>query len=442
MMPFNRQAVVGAAGKMGSGISLLLLQEIAKLEASTTGKVGSGRYALTLIDSSAEALPGLRTYLRMQMRRFAEKQINALREYYQHNPSLASNEEIIDAFVQGALDCVRFEGELSQAKDARLIFEAIVEDLDVKTSVFSELRPLTSPHSLFFTNTSSLPIGVLAKACGLEGRLIGYHFYNPPAVQRLLEIIPAEGNADAFIRLAKELAERLGKIAVISKDVAGFIGNGHFLREINESLKEVKELQLAYSQVEAICIVDQMTRELLIRPMGIFQLFDYVGIDVLHRVMKIMTRYLSIQFHGELIEQMMQSGKLGGQYSDGSQKDGFFQYNQGKMVKVFSLDQNRYVDLPKDLLGPLPKGHLPWKALNKQKNRDELLSAYFENLFKMDAPKAQLAVNHLHACQKIARGLVADGVAQTLEDVNTVMINGFYHLYGPDSRLFPKEILR
>ncbi len=433
-------AVIGAAGKMGSGISLLLLREIARLEASTTGKVGSGAYTLTLIDPNTDGLPGLRTYLRSQMTRFAEKQINDLRTYYKDNPRLVSNEEIIEAFVQGAMDCVRFEGDLSQAKDAHLIFEAIVEDLEIKTRVFNELKQTAPEDALFFTNTSSLPIGVLAEAADLKGRIIGYHFYNPPAVQKLLEIIPAEGSDKAFIELADELAKRLGKIVVYSKDVAGFIGNGHFLREINEALKEVSELESSHSRVEALCLVDQMTRDLLIRPMGIFQLFDYVGIDVLHRVMQIMTRYLDIAFHGDLIDHMVAAGRTGGQHPDGSQKDGFFQYKGHAIDKVYDVEKNAYVDLPGDLIGELPEGHLPWKTMGKEKNRDELLKTYLRNLFELNTPTARLASSHLLKSRDIARELVSDGVARSIEDVNTVIMNGFYHLYGPDYEHLPQEI--
>lgn len=433
-------AVIGAAGKMGSGISLLLLREISRLEASRTGRVGSGAYTLTLIDPNTAGLPGLRDYLRAQMTRFAEKQINDLREYFKDNPNLVSNEEIIETFVKGAIDCVRFEEDLSQAKNAHLVFEAIVEDLEIKARVLSQLKETVSSDTLFFTNTSSIPIGVIAEASGLQGRIIGYHFYNPPAVQKLLEIIPAEGNDDAFIAMADELAKRLGKIVVYSKDVAGFIGNGHFLREINEALKEVSELEASHSQVEALCLVDQMTRDLLIRPMGIFQLFDYVGIDVLHRVMRIMTRYLDVEFQGGLIDRMVEAGRTGGQNSDGSQKDGFFQYNGHAIEKVFDIEKNRYVDLSGDQIGELPEGHLPWKSMGKEKNKDELLKTYLRNLFELDTPASRLAAGHLLKSRDIARKLVSDGVARSIEDVNTVIMNGFYHLYGPDYEYLPQEI--
>jgi 3-hydroxyacyl-CoA dehydrogenase len=435
-------AVIGAAGKMGSGISLLLLQEMARLELAEKGTVGTGAYTLTLIDPNREGLPGLRNYLRAQMIRIAERQINELRKAYADNPRLVSNEEIIQAYVQGAMDIVRFEEDLEQAKRAHLVFEAVVEDLDVKSKVFATLRNAVSQETLFFTNTSSIPIEVLSRQSGLENQLIGYHFYNPPAVQRLLEIIPSKGNSPEFIALAEELAKRLGKIAVISKDVAGFVGNGHFLREIKEALHEVEELEKEHTQVEAICLVDQMTRELLLRPMGIFQLFDYVGIDVLHRVMQTMTRYLDLSFPREMIDSMIEVGRLGGQHPDGSQKDGFFKYQGHKIEKVYSLEKQEYVDLPGNLIGEMPEGHHSWKTLSKHPERNERMKAYFENLFQMTTPAARLAQRHLYHSREIARQLVSDGVARSVDDVNTVIMNGFFHLYGPECQWIPEEAVR
>ncbi len=433
----KRVAVIGAAGKMGSGISLLLLQEMARLNAETKES-----YTLTLIDPNEQGLPGLRSYLRSQILRYAEKNINALRTYYADNPKLISNEEVIHTFVQNAIDLIRLETDLSQAKGSHLLFEAAVENLELKVKIFKQLREVVDDQALFFTNTSSIPIGVISDQSDLVHRLMGYHFYNPPAVQRLLEIIPAEDASAEFIALSEELAKRLGKTVIFSKDVAGFIGNGHFLREINVALEEVISLQEEYSQVEAICLVNQMTQELLIRPMGVFQLFDYVGIDVLQRVMHIMSQYLDLSFHIQLIDQMIEAGCIGGQHPDGSQKDGFFQYSGHRIEKVYSLEKSAYVEIPDHLLGELPQGHVPWKSLSKKKNKDEVLKEYFQQLFQETTPVARLAQQHLVQSRQIARQLVTDGVAKSIEDVNTVIMNGFYHLYGPDSQLLPEEAMR
>src|ERR1700733_10286349 len=100
----TKVAVIGAAGKMGEGISLLLFQEMARSEAEKYGAVGTGKYRLYLIDTKEETLVGLRHYLRLQLTKYAEKNINQVRKYYKENQALISNEEIIQAFVEGAMD--------------------------------------------------------------------------------------------------------------------------------------------------------------------------------------------------------------------------------------------------------------------------------------------------------------------------------------------------
>lgn len=433
----RRAAVLGAAGKMGRGISLLLLQEMAKKDVDQSTGQFKGNYTLILIDSNESALRGLKRELKSQMRRFAEQGINQLRAQFANNPKLVSNEEIIEEFVNGALDLARFDTEVVSAKDASAVFEAIVESVSVKAKVFSAIEGASTTKPFYFSNTSSIPIGALSEASGIFGRIIGFHFYNPPPVQRLMEVIPAENTTPQVIDAAKEVAARLGKIVVFSKDVAGFIGNGHFVREIDFALKKVKELERGHSRTEAIWIVNRVTQDFLVRPMGIFQLLDYVGLDVGEKIFGIMSSYLHISFERELIDRLLSEKIAGGQNVDGTQKSGIFEYEGGKIKRIW--DGKAYVPLPKDFVGAPPDGFLPWKALHKSKEKERVLENYFKNLFSTQGLGASLAKEFLFNSRDIARKLVADGVAKSVEDVNTVLLNGFYHLYGADCALIPEE---
>ena len=424
-------SVIGGGGKMGRGISLLLIQEMTRLEAELSAKVGTGEYRLTLIDANDQTLHPLKQYLRSQIRRYAERNINAIRNYFADNPTLVSNEDIIDSFVQGALDNIRLETDIDKAKNSQLIFEAAIEDMDAKIQIFSTLSAIGRQDAYYFTNTSSIPIGFLDEKGKLNGRLVGFHFYNPPAVQKLLEIIPFSNGKKELTQLAHKLARRLKKVSVESKDVAGFIGNGHFLREIVFACEKVNELARDRTREEAIYLVNHVTHNFLIRPMGIFQLIDYVGIDVCHKVSGIMSEFLKSHLQNPLIQEMVEQGKFGGQYPDGSQKEGFFNYQDHMPTDIYCLKDQAYMK-PTWELGALPEGHMPWKKLQRVSKRDAILENYFNNLFQQNTFEAQLAKEFLLKSHEIAQNLVKDGVAQNLEDVNTVLRSGFYHLYGAE----------
>ncbi len=368
-------AVIGAAGKMGRGIAQLILQLMTQEKLRRPGE----DFRLDLIDQDIKGLEQTRKYLRAELQRFAEKNINSLRALVKDDPKLISNEEVIQAFINAGMDCLWLSDQL---QDASLVFEAIVEDVEAKVELFQQLKTICSEQSLFFSNTSSIPIQYLADKSGLQGRLVGFHFYNPPPLQSLMEsVYPSDSKG---VVVAKELAERLGKVVVEANDVAGFIGNGFLMREIQFACSLAEEGGHA-----AIALLDELTRDQLHRPMGIFQLADYVGLDVCVRIARIMTDFLGKSVTAPLVEQMVAQNILGGQNPDGSQKEGFFRYEGRKPVAVY--DQKEY--------RPLPEGKAPpeWK----------------QRFLEQEAV--------------IVQKLVEDGVAKSLEDVKLVLEKGFHH---------------
>jgi len=441
-------AVIGAAGKMGSGIALLLLQEMTYL-----AEKNKCYYVLHLIDTDDRGLHPLRQYLRSNIVKYAEKKINSLRELYQDNAFLVSNEQIIHHFVSRAMEIIRSESSLEDAKNAKLIFEAIIEDIPIKAKVFSKLNSICSPETLFFSNTSSIPISVLNKESKINQRIIGFHFYNPPPVQKLLEIIAPPDTHPQLIATANELARRLNKIVVHSQDVAGFIGNGHLIPEIIFACQKARELAKVCPLHEAIYIVNRITHEYLIRPMGIFQLLDYVGIDVAQRIANIMsTFHKDDTLHDELIDQIHALKIQGGQHHDGSQKNGFFSYSVNILNGYYDFDQKKYIPFEEgdwrtkcnQVLGDFPSTHYSWKTLSKDREKDDKISHYLNQLFNGSSQGEILAQEYLSKSFEIADGLVRNNIAANISDVTTVLKNGFYHLYGPDAPYIPvvKEATR
>ena len=433
----EKVAVLGAAGKMGSGIALLLANEMAarKLMPENAKRT----YSLHVVDVSEAALSGLIGYLRAQLVKYAEKGIVGLRSAYAGREDLVENYDVIAAFVDEAMSCVRPSTSPESAAGARLIFEAIIENKDIKVDVFRRLDALC-PDAYYLTNTSSIPIAVLDEGANLGGRIVGYHFYNPPAVQKLLELIATKRTRPELVSLAVELAGRLRKKVFRANDIAGFIGNGHFMRDIVHATGEVTRLTGELGETGAIYAMNRVSQDFLIRPMGIFQLIDYVGVDVCRFIMQVMTeRTPGLTLKDELLERMAAAGVLGGQYADGSQKDGILKYEKGKPAGVYDLAKKGYrlfsdgdwTAKADAKLGPLPAGHAPWRALLVDPKKDEKLRAYFAALAAAGTPGAVLAAAYLARAKEIGERLVADGVANSADDVNGVMTNGFYHLYGP-----------
>lgn len=444
---FSRVAVVGAAGKMGSGISLLLLQEMAKKELAAFGRVGSPAHKLTLIDSNRMAISGLHAYLRSQMLKFAEKNINALRKGYAKDPHLVSNEEMIQAYVEGAMELINSGTDLKEANGAYLLFEAIVEDVEAKCAVYQAFASVASHPFYIFTNTSSIPISVLNAQANLQNHIIGFHFYNPPAIQKLVELIPLESGDPLLADWATDFAKRLNKIVVKSKDIAGFIGNGYFLREIVFACAKVRDLSVIYSLSEAIDMINTVTQDFLLRPMGIFQLLDYVGLDVAKKIGKIMDTYLAEGvYESGLVDALVKEGIMGGQFADGSQKNGFYHYTDGKPDGIYMIDEKRYLlfdegDWKKrcqQALGGLPKPAISWKELQKDPQRKMKIQHHIDTILKENTLGAELAQAFLMRSREIIRSLVNEGVAEGMEEVATVLENGFFHLYTAEEVL-PKE---
>lgn len=428
--------VLGAAGKMGSGILLLTAIEMADLSLKPENK--GKLFVLNAMDTSSEGLRGLMKYLKTQALKAAEKKIVALREVYKERKDLIDNGEIINQYVEDVLFIVRPTLNIEAAYDSTVIFEAIKEDPDLKVKIFSQINQNNKKLPWFCTNTSSIPINLIDSKANLGGRVLGVHFYNPPAIQKLVEIIkPANADAE-LVEFALLLAKNLKKIVVPSNDYAGFIGNGHFMRDALYGIQQTEMLAENFSFPEALFIINKVTQDYLIRPMGIFQLIDYVGIDVSQYIMSVMNPYLTDEdLHADLLDKMLEIGVRGGQNSDGSQKDGFLKYEKGKPVAVYNINSKSYTLItdiqPKcdDALGKLPTTIQPWKAVIGNKDKETVFKTYFSELKTIDTMGGKLARQYARRSKEIGLKLVADKVAFNENDVNTVLLTGFFHAYGP-----------
>ena len=177
--------------------------------------------------------------------------------------------------------------------------------------------------------------------------------------------------------------------------------------------------------------------------MGIFQLIDYVGIDVVRFIMNVMDPYMQDEeLHSLLLDKMINLDIKGGQHSDGSQRDGFLKYERGKPVGIFNPEKKEYIAIEDfkaqcdEKLGALPDSVVAWKSVVKMKNKDEVLKKYFDELNVLNTLGADLATKYGKRSKEIGKKLVSDNVALNEEDVNTVLMTGFFHAYGPINNYF------
>ena len=172
--------------------------------------------------------------------------------------------------------------DYSDLAGSDLVIEAITEDLDRKLEMWRELDEIVQDDAFFATNTSSLPVVAQADATNRPERMIGLHFFNPPQVMPLLEVVRAENSADDAVDLGFEVGEKLGKTTVAAGDNRGFIVNRLLVPYMLDAIR-------AHEQgVGSIEDIDTGMMAGASHPMGPLTLADFVGLDTLAAIADVM----------------------------------------------------------------------------------------------------------------------------------------------------------
>jgi enoyl-CoA hydratase/3-hydroxyacyl-CoA dehydrogenase len=170
-------------------------------------------------------------------------------------------------------------------RDIDFAIEAVPENIDLKRQVFSTLDRYAPSHAVLATNTSSLPIGEIASATKRPDRVIGMHFFNPPPLMPLVEIVMGPNTSEEALRITSEIARRMGKeIVIVRKDIPGFIVNRLLSRVIEQACYMVEEEGVSFRAI------DSALRYRAGLPMGVFELLDFTGIDVVASIFSEMGR--------------------------------------------------------------------------------------------------------------------------------------------------------
>ena len=168
---------------------------------------------------------------------------------------------------------VRGATSLDEVAGSDLVIEAVVEDLGIKQDVFRRLDGLTRPEVVLASNTSSIPIVELGGVTKRPERVVGMHFFNPPPIMPLLELVRSLATSDETVAFARAVGERLGKTTVLAKDRAGFIVNYLLVPYLNFAAGMYEEGFATAEDIDAAIHLG------LNHPMGPLTLLDFIGID-------------------------------------------------------------------------------------------------------------------------------------------------------------------
>ena len=274
-MEIKKITVLGA-GLMGHGITQVAAQ--------------IGKYEVTMRDIE---------------QRFVDNGMNMIRESLQR---FVKKAQITEAQMNEILFRIHPSLDLKEAvSNADLIIEAAPENIDLKKALFREVDGFAPPHAIIASNTSSISITELASATKRPDKVCGMHFFNPPQLMKLIEVIKGAKTSDETTQTVLDTAHRMEKETVlVKKDCPGFIVNRILIPALNEAVA------LYWEGVADRDDIDKAIKLGLNWPMGPLMLLDYIGSDTTLAIAEVLTKELDPKFHPTTgLKQMAKANLLG-----------------------------------------------------------------------------------------------------------------------------------
>ena len=286
------------AGTMGAGIAQVAAQK---------------GHAVVLVDLNQHVIDTAQNGHRKMIHRLVEK----------GSLTQAECDQILGAF--------HYSTSMSDLKDCGLVIEAIIEDLAVKHSVFSQMESIVSNACILASNTSSLSIASIGSALKKADRMIGIHFFNPAPLMPLVEIIPAVQTSAETVEIVTNLISSWKKTAVVCKDTPGFIVNrvarpfyGEALRIYEEGIADFATIDWAMTSIGGF-------------KMGPFTLMDYIGNDVNYAVTE--SVFQSFYYDPRFKPSFTQKRHKEAGYFGRKTGRGYYDYSEGTVLPSPNEDQ-------------------------------------------------------------------------------------------------------
>jgi len=246
-----------------------------------------------------------------------------------------------------------------------LVIEAVPEIMDLKKKVYAELDKVANDRVIFASNTSTLPITEIADTISRPEKFIGIHFFNPPQLMKLVEVIPGQKTSDDVTNLTINFVKSVNKTPVTCrKDVPGFIINRLFIPLVHEACYVMERQKI--QQME----IDSAVKFRLGFPMGIFELADFTGLDVIHKAtVEMHMRDKKVILPHTSIEQLFNEKKLGQKSGEG-----FYKYSDDKYERIQLSEESAQKCDPTQIIANI-LNNAAWLVTNNASDIDEIEKA-------------------------------------------------------------------
>ena len=273
--------------------------------------------------AQVSAMAGYNVILRDIEQQFLDK---AMEKIKWSLDKLVSKEKISESQRDEIFSRIKPIVDLKDAvHDCDLVIEAVPEIMDLKKKVYAELDEVADERIIFASNTSTLPITEIANTISRPKKFIGIHFFNPPQLMKLVEVIPGQETSDEITNLTINFVKSVNKVPVTCrKDVPGFIVNRLFIPLVHEACYVMERQNIQQTEI------DSAVKFNLGFPMGIFELADFTGLDVIHKAtLEMHVRDKKVILPHPTIEQLFNEKKIGQKSGEG-----FYKYSDDKYERI------------------------------------------------------------------------------------------------------------